>query len=331
MTQLTHTDDRTIAELDALVEETYLLWDEEWVGFSWRNYTHEHMRRVRGLSTTLAGAEGADKRLVAYAATLHDVTKSYDGEILTGPDGKRVLDENGFWRNATLPPARRNVVTDIYDRLGLSGTVHHASGGQVARVLLEARGIDADLIQGVETAIIEHLIAKPDSTLAGRCLYDADTIDANIGMPAFYRNIQISLRNQDVQYSARGEHFPTWLDENLAHFLQGYLRERIPTWIESKAQDFVPKLMTDAGKAVATARLDRLRSTVQMLIEELDDLDRARRQGAMAIVASFMTRRQNPKLVAELDAVAAALGSHASDGPAATLLGHLHLEVAGHA
>ena len=51
----------------------------------------------------------------------------------------------------------------------------------------------------------------------------------------------------------------------------------------------------------------------------------------MAIVASFMTRRQNPKLVAELDAVAAALGSHASAGPAATLLGHLHLEVAGHA
>ncbi|NDF96845.1 MAG: hypothetical protein EB107_13585 [Proteobacteria bacterium] len=68
-----------------------------------------------------------------------------------------------------------------------------------------------------------------------------------------------------------------------------------------------------------------------MLIEELDDLERARRQGAMAIVASFMARRQNPKLVAELDAVAAALGSHASDGPAATLLGHLHLEVAGHA
>ncbi len=331
MTSLTHTDDRTIADLDALVEETYLLWDEEWVGFSWRNYTHEHMRRVRGLSTTLADAEGADKRLVAYAATLHDVTKSYDGEILTGPDGKRVLDENGFWRNATLPPARRNSVTDIYDRLGLSGTVHHASGGQVARVLLEARGIDADLINGIETAILEHLIANPDSTLAGRCLYDADTIDANIGMPAFYRNIQISLRNQDVQYSKRGEHFPSWLEENLADFLQGYLRERIPTWIESKAQDFVPKLMTGAGKAVATARLDRLRSTVQMLIDELDDLDRARRQGAMAIVASFMARRKNPKLVAELDAVATELGSHALAGPAATLLGYLHLEVAGHA
>jgi hypothetical protein len=55
-------------------------------------------------------------------------------------------------------------------------------------------------------------------------LYDADTIDANIGLPAFYRNIQISLARQDNQY-ARGERFVDWLRDNLPGFLDGYLRE----------------------------------------------------------------------------------------------------------
>ena len=37
--------EKALAELDQLVAETYQLWDEEWVGFSWRNYTYDHMSR----------------------------------------------------------------------------------------------------------------------------------------------------------------------------------------------------------------------------------------------------------------------------------------------
>ena len=317
----------TVAELDALVAETHQLWDEEWVGFSWRNYTHEHMRRVRGLAGTIAGAEGADPRVVTLAATLHDVTKSYDGEILTGPDGKRVLDDNGFWRNETLAPARSNSVTAIYDQLGLAGSVHHVSGGAVARVLLEGRGFSGGLVDGVEQAIVEHLVATPASSVAGKCLYDADTIDANVGMPAFYRNIQISLRGQDAQFASRGESFRDWLQANLGTFLDSYLRERIPAWIEGKARDFVPKLMTPTGRAVASERLDRLSRAVAEMVSELDDLDRARRHGAIRVVETFMTRRSNPRLVDELDHVEATAESDAT----VALVGQIRREVAGHA
>ena len=317
----------TVAELDALVAETHQLWDEEWVGFSWRNYTHEHMRRVRGLAGTIAGVEGADPRVVTLAATLHDVTKSYDGEILTGPDGKRVLDENGFWRNATLAPARSNSVTAIYDHLGLAGSVHHVSGGAVARVLLEGRGLPGGLIDGVEQAIVEHLVATPESSVAGKCLYDADTIDANVGMPAFYRNIQISLRGQDAQFAARGESFREWLHANLGTFLDSYLREKIPAWIDGKARDFVPKLMTSTGRGVASERLDRLSRAVTEMVSELDDLDRARKHGAIRVVEAFMTRRSNPRLVDELDHVEAAAESDAT----VALVGQIRREVAGHA
>ena len=290
----------TVAELDDLVAETHRLWDEEWVGFSWRNYTHEHMRRVRGLAGTLAGPEGADPRVVALAATLHDITKSYDGEIMTGPDGRRVIDASGLWRNETLAPARSNAVTAIYDQLGLSGSVHHVSGGAVARVLLERRGYGGGIVDEVEQAIIEHLVATPESSVAGKCLYDADTIDANVGMPAFYRNIQISLRGQDAQFTARNESFTEWLGENLGTFLETYLGERIPAWVDAKARDFVPKLMTPTGRAVASERLDRLRRTVSEMVSELGDLKRARRHGAIRVVEAFMSRRSNPKLVDEL-------------------------------
>mgnify|MGYP003337314528 CR=1 FL=1 len=170
----------TVAELDDLVAETHQLWDEEWVGFSWRNYTHEHMRRVRGLAGTLAGAEGADPHVVALAATLHDVTKSYDGEILTGSDGKRIIDANGFWRNETLAPARSNAVTEIYDQLGLSGSVHHVSGGAVARVLLERRGFGSSIVDEVEQAERPGaaVAASRKKLLSSRECWAADTSSA---------------------------------------------------------------------------------------------------------------------------------------------------------
>ena len=111
---------RILADLESLVRETYQLWDEEWVGFSWRNYTFDHAQRVRALTRSLCARAGGDVLVADHAGLLHDVTKSYDGEIVVR-DGKRVLDANGFWQNEVLPPARRNHVTELYDELGLAG------------------------------------------------------------------------------------------------------------------------------------------------------------------------------------------------------------------
>jgi len=297
---LSEADAAALQALDALVQETHLLWDEEWVGFSWRNYTYEHMQRVRGLSRTMGRQEGADPRVIEFASTLHDVTKSYDGEIIVGLDGKRVLDENGFWKNESLLPRRTNRVTDLYARMGLEGSLHNVSGGQVAAALLEESGYPGEFRQRVDQAIREHLMAGSDASLEGRVLYDADTIDANIGLPAFYRNIQISLRGQDRQYERRGESFVDWLQEHLPEYLDGYLKERIPTWIEGKQRDFIPKMTTAAGRRVAQARIDRLSQLNGEMIAELEGLETAVESGRLAVVRYFMENRRNPRLTEQL-------------------------------
>jgi hypothetical protein len=322
-------DTATVRELEELVRQTHLLWDQEWVGFSWRNYTYEHMQRVRGLSRTLAAQEGADARVLEFAATLHDVTKSYDGDILVGPDGKRVVDENGFWRNATLPPARENKVTRLYDQLGLAGTVHSISGGKIADALLEEAGYPEDFRRKVDQAVQEHLIAGPNASLEGKILNDADTIDANIGLPAFYRNIQISLHREDESYAKRGERFLDWLRENLPPYLDTYLKEKIPTWVEGKQRDFVPKLNTPSAQRLAQQRIDRLSQINSSLVTELEALERALDDGGLAVVRYFMENRSNPQMTEQLALLEQRWSGSATPPTAAQLLQEIRREVAG--
>lgn len=289
-----------LAELDRLVAETYQLWDQEWVGFSWRNYTYDHVARVRALARTLGQMEGADDLAIRYGATLHDITKSFDGEILTTADGKRVTDENGLWLNDYLPPARANRLTQVYDQLDLHRTVHSKSGAQIADFLLEEYGLAPAFREHVQEIIHTHLMPGPGSSIEGRCLYDADTIDANIGLPAFYRNIRISMHRQEEQFDQRGEDLDAWLAENRDTFLRNYLRERVRVWNEGKKNDFIPKLTTPAAREVATARVDRLNHLLDQLDAELDDPETALRHGALAIVWHFVRNRRNPSLAQEI-------------------------------
>ena len=288
-----------LGELEVLVRETYQLWDQEWVGFSWRNYTYDHVQRVRALARTICEREGGDVLVVDYAGLLHDITKSYDGEIIM-KDGKRVLDENGFWKNEVLPPVRQNKVTAIYDRLGLSGTLHNLSGARVADVLLEEYGFPAEFRLRVAEVIAAHLKPDESASVEGGSLYDADTIDANIGLPAFYRNIQISLHFQERQYSQRGESLDDYLASSLHDYLGPYLRERIPGWIDGKHNDFVAKLTTESGKAVARARIERLRSAIAATADELADYPTNCEVGRLGVVRRFMLNRRNPALSSEL-------------------------------
>lgn len=325
-------DANVLQQLDDLVRETHLLWDQDWVGFSWRNYTYEHMQRVRGLARTLAREAGelsADGRVVEFAATLHDVTKSYDGEIIIGPDGKRVLDENGFWKNETLRPSRTNHVTELYDQLRLAGTLHNVSGGRIADALLAELAFPAEFRTRVERAVREHLNAGVDASLEGRVLYDADTIDANIGLPAFYRNIQISLRSQDSQYAGRGEDFVEWLRHNLPQYLDSYLKEKIPAWIEGKQRDFVPKMTTTSGRRVAESRIERLKEINAALIAELEELEEAIDRGRLSVVRYFMENRHNPQLTEQVALLEQRWSGEPDVSTTGELLEHIRQEVAG--
>ena len=94
--------------LDQLLRETYALWNAGWVTFTWRAYTYDHVQRVRALALTLCASEGGDQAVTELAAYFHDITKLYDGEIISDRDGHRIVDENGLWRNRFRPPARHS-------------------------------------------------------------------------------------------------------------------------------------------------------------------------------------------------------------------------------
>ncbi len=322
-----HPNDAAVLEdLINLTRETYLLWDEDWVGFSWRNYTHDHVRRVRNLAMHLAIEEGVDTRPLDLGATLHDITKSYDGEIIM-KDGKRVIDEKGLWHNEFLPPARRNHVTDLFDQLGLRGQIHNVSGARIADALLAERGYPQALRDHVQEIIITHLTVTADSSVQGRCLYDADTIDANIGYPAFYRNIQISMHNMERQYAARGASLDEFLATSLQEYLEPYVREKLPAWIEGKRRDFVGKMTTASGRRRAEARVARLANEIAAMGRELDTLDEALEAGRLAPAVYFMRNRRNPSVSADLAALVERWPSE--EAAAAHFLDALHWESTG--
>jgi hypothetical protein len=314
--------ERALKELDELVRETYQLWDQEWVGFSWRNYTYDHMARVRALARTLGQREGGDDLVIRYGATLHDATKSFDGEILM-QDGKRVVDENGLWLNDYLPPARANRLTRVYDQLDLHRTVHSKSGALVADYLLKEYGVEEKTREHVQEVIHSHLMPGPASSIEGRCLYDADTIDANIGLPAFYRNIRITTHRMEEQ---RGAELQGWLDENKESHLRSYIAERLRPWNEGKKNDFIPKLTTQAARDVATARVDRLNEWLDELSAELEA---PRDDGALVVVWDFVQRRRNPSLTQELVRLELEHCHGPEKSPAARFIADVRQEIAG--
>jgi len=315
--------------LDGLVRETYQLWDQEWVGFSWRNYTYDHVRRVRTLALSLAAEEGemVDTRVLDVAAVLHDITKPYDGEALMR-DGQRVVDERGYWRNTVLPPARANDITRLYDALGLSGSVHNISGARVAEALLAERGYPPGIREHVGEVIVSHLKMTLATSREGRCLYDADTIDANIGLPALYRNIQISVHRLEKDLRAQDTTVDAYLAAHLRDLLRTYVADRWPAWIAGKGRDFVPRLATAAGRRRALARLARLEGALVVMQAEVERGDPETAVGYLAPIIHFIGNRRNPSLSEDLTVLERRWPS-SSAHPAAHLIELLRRECEG--
>lgn len=284
-----------LPQIEALVRETFSLWDERRVGFSWRHYFLNHTLRVRALALALGERESADPDVTAFAATLHDITKRYDGAICLDADGKRLVDEDGCWRNETLPPARQNRVTRRYEALGLAGQVHHRSGAALAEWLLAEEGLPEAFRRAVADAILAHVRGSgPLSPAAealyrapeARVLYDADLMDANLGLVAFYRNIQIYAGRAMQQ----GRVDPR-------EYLAG-----IERWVGTK-DAFLNNLLTPTGREVAAARQARNRQTAAWLAEEEEQGELAWRYGTRAVVAFLLQDYEDPSLSLRLAAL----------------------------
>lgn len=293
-----------LRDLDALLRETFMLWDPGWVTFNWRGYTYDHIQRVRGLALTLAAGEGADLIVVELAALLHDITKPFDGEILVDAEGQRVFDERGYWQNETRDPPRRNHVVDLYEELGLRGLLHNESGALLAQALLQERDVPSPLIERVAEAIREHLRPSDAASKEAQCLYDADTIDANIGLPAFVRNIYINLHFHDRRKSPETPPIDQRLTDHPLGFLEDYVRENLPRWVQGKRQDFPPRLCTASARKLADERLVRLEGVFADLAAELSYFDTTERQGRLAVVLHYMHHRSDPSIAQETAALA---------------------------
>ncbi|MFQ6041332.1 MAG: HD domain-containing protein [Candidatus Poribacteria bacterium] len=284
-----------LKELEKLTAETFTLWDHNRVGFQWRHYTLNHTLRVRGMCLELGRKEGADLTQLAFAATLHDITKRYDGKILTDENGNRALDENGFWINETLlpNPNKSNIVTELYRENNLRGTVHSVSGAFIAKKLLESYGLPDEFNEAVSVIIRAHV--KPPkltpeqydelySRVESRILYDADTMDANVGYTAFYRNVHIH------SYGAM---------QRDGFNLSAYV-DNLPRWIDTK-YSFVDNLLTESSRDVGARRQERNKTLYQMLSEEKRHFDLNLKYGLLGVIDYFVSGVEDPNCREQMD------------------------------
>ena len=281
-------------ELEDLVTETYKLWDHNRVGFQWRHYTWNHTKRVRAMGMELGRREGGDVKKLEIAGTLHDITKKYDGEILNDADGNRVTSEQGFWLNEKLKPARENIVTRLYDDYDLYNTVHHDSGAVITEKILVDYGFDADFIEAVRSIVFAHL--KPINmtsedfdilykNIENQILYDADTMDPNVGYTGFFRNIHIHAHFA-IQRTGKFE---------LESYVQG-----LPRFVDSK-DSFVENLLTNSAKDVAEKRQERSRNLVSQMNAELENMNINRKYGLLGVIEYFVSETADPDFAYQLD------------------------------
>lgn len=279
---------RYYGEIEGLVIETFSMWEVHRVGFSWRKYYLDHTRQVQNLALRMARELGADVEQLEVAAILHDITKRYDGAILKDPDGKNVLDNEGFWLNDTVRPARHNWVTERYDRLGLSGQIHHVSGAALTDIVLREWGLEEPFVRSVAKIVRGHLKGRVPPAVHDeryretevRILYDADTLDPNVGLTAFYRNVQITAGNA----LRRGEPVD----------LAAYVRN-LPRWVGMK-DSFREQMLTERGRELCDERQARNRELVVRLEAELDDEPVNRRYGLLAVLEFLFSNPEDPSL-----------------------------------
>lgn len=289
-------DDRKILqEIEDLVKETFMLWDEKRVGFSWRHYFFNHTQRVRWLSLTIGKQEGADLRKLEYAALMHDITKRYDGEFLTDKDGKRITNEDGFWLNELLlpNPNKSNIVTQLYNELNLAYSIHNISGAEIAKRILRRYNMPEDFCEGVASAIRTHLkplnpnskmLKEFNSNLEGKIIYDADTIDSNLGLTAFFRNVGIHTY---FTVKRTGSY-------DLFEYVKG-----IPRWLNTK-EDFISNMQTDTGRKIAVARQRRNWDLWEQIQEELNFPEINETYGILGVIKYFMSCYEDPNMVEQL-------------------------------
>src|SRR6185437_16680343 len=92
---------------------------------------------------------------------------------------------------------------------------------------------------------------------------------------------------------------------SLREYLEPYVREKLPAWVQGKHQDFVARMTTESGRRWALARIERLSAALEAMGQELNLLEDALERGQLAPAVYFMRNRRNPSLAKDLAALTA--------------------------
>jgi len=208
--------------------------------------------------------------------------------------------------------------------------LHNESGAALAERLLAEHGVATGVRARVAETIRHHLVPPTDAPIESCCLSDADTIDANLGLPAFVRNIYINLHFYDTRKAPEAASIAQVLAQDPLGFLRPYITENLPRWNAGKRRDFIPKLLTQAGRDLSLARLERLDGVFAALAAELDNYEAHSRHNRLAIVLHYMNHQDDPSIASETDYLANDWLRANGAGPAAReLLDQLQQEIAG--
>jgi hypothetical protein len=219
-------------------------------------------------------------------------------------------------------------VTRLYAELGLAGQLHNDSGARLAEIILSRRGLPEALARRVGEVIRAHLHAPPDSGVEERVLYDADTIDANVGLPALLRNLYINMHREEARLAGSNGDFAAWVDGRRAEFYGWWLGEKVPTWINSRRQMFLDRMCTPSARQLAAARYDRLAGWIERLQTEIADYPQPLGQGGLAALDWFVESRSRPQVAPLLADLAERYATPAASS-GARLVADLQSEVQG--
>lgn len=184
-----------------------------------------HIERVRTMAVRIATAEGANLLVVELAALLHDIAdwKFHGGDLTAGPKAARAwLSEH----NAPLELIEQ--VCEI-----IAGISYKGAG-----------------------------VATPMSTLEGRCVQDADRLDA-VGAIGIARAFAYGGHSGRLIYDP--EHPPEWHDNATAYHTSG--GPSVNHFYE-KLLLLKDRMQTKTGRELATARHHYMEEYLQQFFAE---------------------------------------------------------------
>lgn len=171
-------------------------------------HDYHHTLRVHALARTIAEAEGADRTLVELAALLHDV----DDHKLSPDTAKNKDRAVSFLRSQAVPEGNIQKIVRIIDQISFSRNT-------LPPDTLEGKCVqDADRLDAMGAIGIARTFAFGGSH--GRAMHDPEGSDSSTSIAHFYEKLLLLKDRMNTETGRRlAQHRHAFLETYLAQFL----------------------------------------------------------------------------------------------------------------